>query len=186
MKRSSHLLSEKQLAALGSLVVESAFLESLVDDLIQELSRLRDEQYALFTSRAMLAAKLDLLLQLGTMRLRSKRRQTKFSAIIIDLKTLNTERTTAVHGIWEPIYDKGTSDVFMTMSLIPIIVPRKVGARARHARGGKVSGLSAERLDIVAQKISDGAQALRNFSAHVWTRRKNVKRLAKALLKSRE
>jgi hypothetical protein len=97
----TQILTKDQLASIGSVVVESTYLEGFVESLIWDLSKLTPEQGKFFTHSLGLDSRLDLLASLGKPRIRSAKKKTEFTSLISRLKTVNRERNLIVHGLWE-------------------------------------------------------------------------------------
>jgi hypothetical protein len=175
------VLKPQQLASLGAVVAESAYLEDMVGYLIGELTRMKKEQLDLFLAKAMLHAKIELLAEIGALRLKSRRRKERFAKIISDLKANNSERVTAVHGVWVPEYPHPINSLSQLMGPFADV-------SAKHPRGPK---MSASKLDKLADKISAGQGELLEFATKAWlnhsTKRALLRarqRVAKALAKS--
>jgi hypothetical protein len=172
-------LKPEQLAALGSVVAESTYLESLVDSMIGYLAKLTDKQRNILLNKAMLNAKLEILAELGAMRLKSTRRKKVFSKIISELKSNNSERIIAVHGVWTPVLTRPAPTA--PTRLADLLAPMGE-AEATHSRGSK---MTAGNLDKLAEKISKGFWDLSEFNSKVWIRQSVKRKMVKALLKSR-
>jgi len=157
------VLNPTELAALGSVVVESTYAESLVTTLILEMSKLKNDELTLFLRGAMMNTKLELLADLGKLKLRSTRRKAEFASIISRLKTTNSERVIAVHGFWNHTFSgKGTTLGEIASGNVSAI---QGPSEATHPRGGK---LSATKLDGLAKTISDAYWDLHAFYIAVW------------------
>lgn len=152
-------LTTEQLAALGSIAMESAYLEDLVDMLIGEITKLSDEQLRAILPGAMLAAKLDILKNLAVLKLKSKSKQQKISSIIAELKHLNGQRTIAIHGQWQSLQKFTLADIANGLAI-------EIGnAEATHVRGNKQPAkLNAGKL----QDIADGISEYRDQLFHFW------------------
>ena len=100
---------EKLLAAIGAIAVESTYLERFLDTTIRKLARLSDAvARPVLAKTATMEAKLDLLRELGSIKLQKyPKRHDEFEKIIATLKNANTNRNTAIHGVWyrEMIFD---------------------------------------------------------------------------------
>lgn len=95
-------MTDKDLAALGSVVAESAHLESTLDLIILLITRMGESEYEVFMRGKMIGAKLEIVKELGVLKLRSKKRQRAWMQLIDGLKSLNSDRVIAVHGLWGP------------------------------------------------------------------------------------
>jgi len=131
--------------------------------MISSVANLSEDQTSIFLSKAMLSAKLDILRDLGLLKLRSKIRQDNFRRIISDLKLLNGQRTIAIHGKWEP---KGG------FKLKDIIYFSPSGeAEASHKRGKKEpTKLSSAQLLKVPIKIDASCTELYKFWIELWVK----------------
>lgn len=157
---SKSVLTTEQLAAIGSIAVESAYLEDFVDFMIAWLAGLPDEQLSILIPRAMLDGKLDILRNLGIIKLRSKRRKEEFQQIIAKLKELNSQRNIAVHGNWQ-------SKEMHRLSDIGKGIPVQIGnAEARGKKQNSV--LHASKLQTVAISIADYREKLFHFCFDTW------------------
>jgi hypothetical protein len=94
------ILTKDQLAAIGSVAVESTICEEQVDELIWRLSGMKEIAGRFFTHTMSMQPKLDLLAELGKPQLRSEKRLKEFTKLISDLKEANLARNVAVHGKW--------------------------------------------------------------------------------------
>lgn len=171
---SQTILSQEQLAALGTVVAESTYLETFVDLMIGALTGLKEDKRRLLLDKAMLQAKLEILAELGAMKLKSKRRKKTFAKLIAELKANNAERVTAVHGIWLPNI---TADA-LPEQLKQLLTPGS--AVARHPRGPR---MSATTLTKLAEKISNGKWDLVDFHTKVWATPAARRRVLRARLK---
>jgi hypothetical protein len=179
---SPHVLDSKELAALGSVVVESTFAESLIETLISEMSKLDKGALVLFLRGAMMNTKLELLADLGKLKLRSAKRKEAFAEIISRLKHLNSERVIAVHGVWAKAIKfnaaKGGTGMVTLASFSDPMNIEFGPSEATHPRGGKIS---AKRLEALATQISDAYWDLYEFHAAVWVKPYAKRRVASAL-----
>ena len=147
------ILKPEQLAALGSVVAESTYVEMLVDGMICRLAKLKPQQFSAFLGGAMLQRKLEVLEQLGEPHIKSARRKAAFKKLMLELRDGNTERTKAVHGVWLFAIEGNTLKLDK--------------AEATHTRRGKIAARDLEQL---ANRISNGFWALSDFDAKVWQR----------------
>jgi len=173
-------LTTEQLAALGSIAMESAYLEDLVDMLIGEIAKLSDAQFRALLPGAMLAAKLDILHDLAILKLKSKTKIEKFGLIIAKLKHLNSQRTIAIHGQWQSLERISFAELAQGASF-------KLGnAEATHVRGKKQpSKLHASKLHDIADGISEYRDQLFHFCLQSWIRPAAIRSVRKSLPKSR-
>lgn len=160
LMQSRRVLTEKQLAAIGSVAVESSYLESLIEGLIGQLSGLRPEVLKVFSGNAaMMGGKIEILGKLGTLKLRSKKRKHEWAKIISELKEANTERAIAIHGIWERI--EPTNELrHLLLGFAPT-----GEAQAIHKNAPI---LPAARIDKLATRINSAYDRLWAFYVDVW------------------
>jgi len=156
-------LSQKEMAAIGSVVAESAQFERSLDRFIMNITRLNRAQYDVLVGTRMLGAKIAIFKELGMAKLRSKKRQRQFTQIMDDFTQLNAERVVAVHGMWGP-----TGGV--TNELIDAIFTGRINqsqmppAVVIHRKGrGRYFKMEAKSLDEIAQGFSDGIHELAKF-----------------------
>lgn len=167
VKLKSALFSQEHLAALGTVAVESSNLEELLDIIIDGLLRLKKNQMDIVLEGAMMQRKLELVKDLGRLKLKPKTQTaqiTELCQIIGDLNHANQERVTAIHGIWRPA-DKAQliNKVHGTANAI---------ATKKGRRNQADSKLASDKLLGVAARISEGAQKLGKFSmAHFFQTR---------------
>jgi len=187
MKRiSKTLLQDGELAALGGVAAESAYLESTVDNAIKAIVWMSDAQYAIFTAKSMLGTKLEMLHSLGELRLKSLKRKKQFLKIMSRLKHLNNERSLAIHGLWEPTYDQSEGMTWHKYFFSdPSKWPMRTGSKVRNSRTNELGPLSTRRLDNLAEDLSVETAALYSFWTDVWEKRKKRLRVARALVRQR-
>jgi len=135
------VLSTDQLAAIGCIAVESAYLEDTVETIIYNLSGLTREKGEIFIDKFMLDSKLNLLKELSIIKFKSKKRKLFLSELIGEIKSANSERIIAIHGLW-------TQDINALLS--------GHGAKAMRSNSRRPASLSAHKLEDVAKRISDG------------------------------
>lgn len=95
-------LSRVQLQAIGSVAVESAYLDFFVEGLIWDICSLDTPTGKCFTKNLQLKGKLELLSDVAKPKIKDKRRLALFTKIISELKEANENRNAIVHGIWAP------------------------------------------------------------------------------------
>jgi hypothetical protein len=156
-KPSRSILTSTQLADIGIIVTESAYIELIVEDMIGELASLNKDRRDILMGRAMLNAKLEIFQALGEPKLKSKKRKKQFNKIIQELKDSNSIRINAVHGEWAPIYKtppKGLREGIWNIG----------EAQATH----KGSTLKASSLANSVKKLLEAKAALNGFVVDVW------------------
>jgi hypothetical protein len=150
----------------------SAQLEDTIDLLIQSLAKLREQQFEVLVGGKMIGNKLNILKDLGLLKLKSQKKQQAFTDLINNLSALNAERNTAVHGRWGP---EGGMTFSMLASLLEGKALNKLG-EATHKKGrGKVLKLKSQRLDDLALRIDQGCHDLYGFWKDNWLKQ-SVKR----------
>lgn len=148
---SQTVLTTEQLAAIGSIAVESAYLEDIVETLIYKLSGLTRKKGEIFLEKFMLDSKLNLLKELGMIKLKSKKRKLVLSELIGEIKQANSDRTLAIHGFWIP--GKITLASIAKGEL-------EQDAKAVRSNSRRQGSLSAHKLADIAKRVSDGRYEL--------------------------
>lgn len=165
---SREILNATQLAALGAIVAESAYLEHLIEMSISYLSKLDAKHLEVLVPKSMmLGSKINILGKLADNKLRSKKRKAEFEALINDMKNNNTERRNAVHGTW-----------WHTVEANVIGQPE-----AKHSSGGKIS---AEAMLKLADKISVTYWGLLDVLILNWLEPQHRKKRQRELAKLRK
>jgi hypothetical protein len=98
---SQSVLSQEQLAALGCLAFEAAHLESFIDSIIQDICGFDDARQTLFVGAWMLDKKVETLKSLLKPFTEETEHAQDLARIYADIKHLNTQRNTSVHGSWQ-------------------------------------------------------------------------------------
>jgi len=164
MFASTSVLTQAQLAAIGEIAVESAYLDGMVDFLIAQILNISEEKYYVVSNGVMLGTKLDILRNLGLIRLRSKKRKLEWENIVSQVKHLNSQRTIAIHGYWQSKHGRKLSDLNKETWILP-----SGEAQAVHKRGKKKpSILDAQNLQKLAYDIHDNRNKLMIFYANSW------------------
>lgn len=176
MKRISLIpLTGEQLAAIGSITVESAYLESLVETLIREMTKVPDEVLRVMLPGAMLAKKLEIFKEIVSLKTRSKSKKQAFVKIVGRLEELNMKRTIAVHGQWKSL-QKFTSFADFANGLQIEIGNAEATLTPR--RGKKQSPrLHADDLQQIADEIGDCRDELFLLALDDWIRPAAVRAL---------
>jgi hypothetical protein len=172
-------ISTEELAALGAVVAESAHLEAMIDRMLVEITRLKQAEYDLLVSGAMLGRKVELLRDLGLLKWKSKRKGEAFRAVINQVSEVNGKRATAVHGLWEPV--GGMTVEIMTTIILRGLKPSSIPQRqAIHKKRGKVVTLDAEELMGLADAILLAKRDLAQFWRLNWQQPRILRRLQAA------
>jgi hypothetical protein len=154
-------LTLQQRAALGSIVVECAKLEDRLDIMITHLFRLSGDQYDILLGGVMLNRKLEVLRQIGKLKIKPKKRLERLIEILDKISNLNADRVTVVHGIWGP-----PGGLYQLNWLIRSTFPPGIPVEARHKKSGKVRTFKAEDLAATAKALEDANTDLE----HWWSR----------------
>jgi len=154
-------LTTDQKTALGSLVFNAGELEYTIDWMFALLLGVDKELYTKLVDDRMLGWKLDAFKAFALTKLRTKRDRERFAEILDELKGLNVERTTAVHGEWLPGGTGLTLSDFMGSGPF-----RPAVARHRRRGSAKVLELKAERLQGIANRLDHSMGALSSFFMH--------------------
>lgn len=128
-------LTEPQLTALGCVVAESAYLERTVEVIISAFTGMNQQVRETVLAKAMIGAKIELMAELASRKLKSKVRRQRFAKIVTELKSCNNDRVTAVHSIW-------------------FTQPRRNGEQIAHALNPRGNVMLATTLESVAKRIS--------------------------------
>lgn len=163
-------LSQKEMAAIGSVVAESAQLERSLDGHIMKITKLHQAQYEVLMGGKMLGAKIAVFKELGLLKIKSEKRRKAFIKIMDNFTHLSSERVVAVHGRWIPTGGV-TSELVEGMfsgRLKPGHLPPGI---AIHKRGkDKWFKLEAKHLDDLAEELVDGMMRLTKFWDPKWYR----------------
>jgi len=167
-------LSQKEMAAIGSVVAESAQLEASLDWLILKLTKLSLAQYEIVVGSRMLGAKISLFKDLGLLKLKSKKRQKAFSKIMDKFSSLNAERVIVVHGLWRPAggVTSAMLEEMMSGRLKAVDLPP---GEAIHRKGrGKFLKVQSQRLNDLAKGFTEGMHDLTKFWEPKWYKEREL------------
>jgi len=106
------MLTVEERAAIGDLVAASAWLESVVGILIEQLAKLERHAFGALVEGAMLGKKLEALQTLGDYRIESESMKEEFHSLLERARSLNSERNIVVHGQWQPKGGASLGDYF--------------------------------------------------------------------------
>jgi len=170
-------LTDKQLAAIGRIAVNSAQIDMWVDIVLSYVTGLTEDQLKVIQPQAMLGTKLDVLSTLGKQKLKSKKRQMEFDKIISAIKQTNSHRVTAIHGIWQR--ENGNTLSSILMGAAP-------DGKSKAIRKGSKQPivLKADKLDAIADEMQEQPRILMRFFMEVWIKPAARKSVAKARAKS--
>ncbi len=155
------ILSERERAALGSVVGTFAGLEQDVDVFICAVTELSFDQYRLLLGDRMLAWKLEKLKDMGTSKLRSAAKRRDFGELVDRISSLNGERVAAVHGVWRP-------EGGFTLAFIAGLGAPKPAEAIHTRRSGKEQRIRGERLEHLARDTENARGALLQFLNRNW------------------
>lgn len=94
-------LTLDQRAAIGTVAVETTYLEFAIERLIQRLLGIDEHaQAGLLTDRLGLTQKLEALHELGRTKLSDEKHRAEWSAYASNVRNLIDKRNMIIHGIW--------------------------------------------------------------------------------------
>lgn len=156
-------LTKEQLAAIGTVAVESTYCEQWVEDLIWAFLDVEEDQGRWITHNMQMNARLELLHNLASPRLSHPSRE-EFADLIARLKTANQQRNLIIHGDWKP------REINLLRALLEM-TPREPALATKKKPKGTAAIISADDIESVAQAISNLTGELVTFarrSAHLW------------------
>jgi hypothetical protein len=158
------ILTTKQLAALGAVVAEAARIESILDGMLQYLSKLTPAQYAAFNSgTTMLGRKIEILRVFGEESLLTEKRRAALNRILDSIAELNRERVVFVHGQWNPDPPPPNAGPISIQKFFGIGVKPTGKGFAVLGKGNKTKTLTAARLHATAAELRKAYNKLRYF-----------------------
>ena len=171
-------LSEDQLAAIGSIAVESSYLESSIDEIICRIAHFDDDLASVFMPNAMMGHKITIIKSLAARSLKTKKKKlSQFTQLMEKVASINSERVAAVHGLWEPPPSRPSGMMAFFNNL-----PPDWQATAKNPRKQNAQPLQAARLEHIAAEISKLHLVLHYFALKEWPA---LKTRAKSQLKSK-
>lgn len=144
------ILTTEQLAAIGSVAVESTYCELEVEQWIWVLAGLEPERGIHFTHGIQLQNRLDMLGQLAKERLSNQEDKVEMAALISDLKIANNDRNVVIHGMWFSAVER--------RKLISDGIASHPPATAFKRR------LRSDPLELSASAVSEVAQRIANLT----------------------
>jgi hypothetical protein len=156
---STLILTKDQLAAIGSVAIESTYCEKLVEEIIWNLAGLDEDKGKFFTQPIQLSNRLELLSDLGKQKLSDQKEIENFRIIISDLKIATSNRNTIIHGHWS--WSETSKDFFTLWREGPEKQP-PAAASKRRLKNDPVT-FSAADIQDVAVKISRLTAELNSF-----------------------
>lgn len=178
---SEKILTQDQLAAIGSIAVESSIMEHEIDRIIVAMTRLTEKKLIPFMNGKMMQGKLEVVEQLIPMCIKKKSAQTELKNLIGMARTANTRRTSFIHGHW-----------LLNVLALYLEKPLKGDAVAVNKKKPLVKPVHAKEAAAVAQEIADVTDALRQFHLEQWVQpilarqRKLLSKPLKPLLRPEE
>lgn len=149
------ILDDQQLKSIGTLAVESAFIENNIESMIWFLCDLTTINGRIITTSMQLSARLDLLQTLIKSRVDQKI-QGEFALIASDLRIAIEERNTIIHGLWLPD---------LTADRTTPIVPGKNNPKAsrRIKSSDTLKTIGVDRLDSVVEAFDSCGDRIGKF-----------------------
>jgi len=158
---STSACDEKLLAAIGSIAAESAYLERDIETMLYKLTKLPREIGQSIIEKPMMDAKTDLLRAVATAKLKRRPKKVqRLEELVSKIKHCNTDRVTAIHGIWTRQITRSPSG------------GRQFGpaSATKRTKGGSERNLPASRAQKVALDISEAHWDLYDFAEETWPR----------------
>jgi hypothetical protein len=158
---STYYCDQPLLAAIGSIAAESAYLERFIESMLYRLTKLSREVGRPLVEKGMLDAKLTALQEVSRAKLKRRpKRMKRLDSIISRLRTSNTDRGIAIHGVW-------IHEVTWAPGLIGM--PTFGPPRASKRKGTHPDAtMRAERAMKLATEIYDGHKELHDFAKETW------------------
>lgn len=147
-------------AAIGSIAVESAYLERYIETMLYALTKISRDIGQPMIEGTMIGSKLDLLLHVGKVKLAKRPKRLKqFCDLMSRIKQANTDRTIAIHGVWQPEIQNWLRAYAMMDFGKPVATKRGKGQDTK---------MSAERAMKIAGEISELHYELHDFAEQTW------------------
>lgn len=160
---STSQLTPELLAAIGSIAAESAYLERFMETVLYSLTKLDRDIGKPMIERGMFDAKAQLLREVGAFKLKRRAKQCEaFLTIMSAIMSSNSDRGTAIHGIWlrRPKFGGGWLDFGW----------EEPTAHKRGRPGKPDIAMTAQRAMDVAREISEAHHDLHEFVYRTWPR----------------
>ena len=152
------ILTPEQLQAIGSVAVETSYLEEWVELLVWELCGFDEDTGRIFTEKMMLDAKVGLLSDLLTPRINDKAVMAEFKEIFDSIKDDIPKRNTIIHGQW------GSKDARVSLfNLASGRIPSDSVAVRKRRKSAPVPVLAKDVIKI-AQRIAGHRKKLMRFA----------------------
>jgi hypothetical protein len=155
------VLTDRQLQALGEVVVEAAWMERIAEYLISKLCRLTPLRVDVLLESKMISSKLEAVRQLGKARLKTDAARQEFFDLIAEAKTANTDRSTLVHGLWT----EGRPGIIDGAR--GIVAPATV---KKTTSPGNFKTMNATQINEVAKRLNAANWKLILFTEQHWPR----------------
>jgi hypothetical protein len=150
-----HILSNDQRAAIGDVVAESVWMETLAAEAIVIFARLSESSIDALLRGKMLDAKLQVLEEITETAVREEKRK-EFAELVATMRNLNRDRVTVVHGMWRP---KSGGYAISDIAKGKLDPPDEVVFHGR----GKERVLTSEQVMDLAKRIGDASHRLIRF-----------------------
>lgn len=161
VQESRLVLTTEQLAAIGSVAVESTYCELAVERAIWVFLRLDEEQGKFITDRMLLDRRMDLLGNVAHSFLKQHPDQLAIlQDIISKLREGNDERNHIIHGEWVPSVRRGLLEAMQTN---PKHLPPATAIKRRLNSAPRMMG--AAKIHKTAEKIATYTRRLVRFVA---------------------
>lgn len=161
MSFSQHL-TDNQLAAIGRVAVESAWLEAAVERYISRLTRLSKRNTAALLKGRMMSFKLETLDMLGQGATKDPARRREFAELMKHIKAANDDRNDVIHGLWGMGSPKSSIE-----GLTGFLFPYEAEAQ-RRTRKGNLRTMKASEIDRAANAVTESTWKLISFGANNW------------------
>jgi len=148
--------TDAQLADIGRVVVESANLESIVEQMLADFIGGKAEILDILMGTQMLDRKLELLGRIAPLKLRSAKHRATLASLLDRCNSLNKLRRIAVHGVWK---ERGG----VTLSDFLAFKPRPLEPSDAATRRNPNNVLTAERVKTLGTDIQQAHQDLWRF-----------------------
>jgi hypothetical protein len=150
------VLTTDQLASIGAVAIECAYLDQTVERLILRVCGMEHDQGKYFTGTMPLDKKLDLLSDLAKQKLPAEKIG-EFTQIISECKLANNDRNTIIHGIWLAATIRMSTEGRKT----PDPTAEAVKLRLRSA----ALLFPADKVDHAAERLAEAMYQLNRFAS---------------------
>jgi hypothetical protein len=158
----SKYLNDQQLAAIGRVAVESAWLETAIERYISRLSRLSRKNTEALLDGRMMSFKIETLKMFGKAATKDPNKRNEFFDLMTDIAAANRDRNTVIHGLWGAGMPKTEID-----GLSDFLFPYEVEAKKRTSPGN-FKTMKASEIDRVADAVAASTWRLMSFGSENW------------------